>query len=112
MCKILQYKKPEDFVLASGKAYSVREFVETAFSFAKINIIWKGKGINEKGIDKKTGKILIEIDKQYYRPLEVHHLCGDSTKAKKHLGWKCKISFKELVREMLINDLNKKNIKL
>ena len=112
MWKILQYKKPDDFVLASGKAYSVREFVETAFSFAKINIIWKGKGINEKGIDKKTGKILIEIDKQYYRPLEVHHLCGDSTKAKKHLGWKCKISFKELVREMLINDLNKKNIKL
>ena len=112
MWKILQYKKADDFVLATGKAFSVKEFVQIAFSFAKIKIIWKGKGINEKGVDKKTGKILVEIDKQYYRPLEVHHLCGDSSKARKHLGWKCKISFRELVREMLLNDLKKKNIKL
>ena len=112
MWKILQYKKADDFVLATGKAFSVKEFVQIAFSFAKIKIIWKGKGINEKGVDKKTGKILVEIDKQYYRPLEVHHLCGDSSKARKHLGWKCKITFRELVREMLLNDLKKKNIKL
>ncbi len=112
MWKILQYKKPDDFILATGKTYSVRNFVETAFSFVNINIIWKGKGINEKGINKKSGKILVEIDKQYYRPLEVNHLCGDASKARAKLNWKCKISFRELVKEMITSDLKKNNIEL
>ncbi len=112
MWKILQYKIPEDFVLSTGKTYSVRHFVETAFSFVNIDIVWTGKGLNEKGINKKTGKILVEIDKKYYRPLEVHYLCGDSSKARKKLNWKCNISFKQLVKEMILNDLKKKKINL
>ncbi len=107
MWKILQYKKPDDFVLATGKTYSVRNFVETAFAFVNINIIWRGKGINEKGIDKKSGKILVEIDKQYYRPLEVNYLCGNASKARKKLNWRSKISFRELVKEMMTSDLKK-----
>ncbi len=112
MWKILQYKKSDDFVLATGKTFSVRSFVETAFSFVNIDIAWKGNGVNEKGIDKKSGKVLVEIDKQYYRPLEVNYLCGDASKARKYLNWKCKISFKELIKEMIINDLKKYKIKL
>ena len=110
--KILQHKEADDFVLSTGKTYSVREFLETAFSCVNIEIKWQGKGLNEKGIDKKSGSVLVEIDKQYYRPLEVHYLCGDSSKARKKLKWKCKISFKELVKEMIVNDLKKQNVKL
>ena len=109
--KILQYKKPDDFVLATGKTYSVRDFVEAAFEVVDIKIKWIGKGLNEKGINQNNGKILVEIDKQYYRPLEVHYLCGDSTKAKKELSWKCNISFKTLVKEMVLNDLKRNRIK-
>ncbi len=112
MWKILQHKNPDDFVLATGKTFSVRKFVETAFSFAGIKIVWKGKGVNEKGIDKNSRRILVEVDKQYYRPLEVHYLCGDASKAKKDLDWNCKISFRELVKEMMVSDLRKNNIKL
>ena len=112
MWKILQHGVADDFVLATGKTFSVKSFVETAFSFANINIIWKGKGINEKGIDKESGETFVEIDKKYYRPLEVNRLCGDASKAKKILNWNCKISFKELVKEMMVNDLKKNNIKL
>ena len=110
MWKILQYKKPEDFVLATGKTYSVRNFVEYAFQVVDVHIVWTGKGLKEKGIDKKSGKVLVEIDKQYYRPLEVDYLCGDSSKAKKLLNWSCHISFKELVKEMMLSDLKKYKI--
>ena len=101
MWMILQQKKPDDFVLATGKTHSVREFVEIAFNEVGIKIKWEGKGINEVGKDQKTQKILIRVDKKYFRPTEVDILHGDYTKAKKNLGWNPKISFQELVKEMI-----------
>ncbi len=105
MWKILQYKKPEDFVIATNKSYSVREFVEIAFSLANIKIGWRGKGLNEIGFDKRTKKILIKIDSKYFRPLEVDHLRGQFNKAKRLLKWKPEISFRSMVKDMLKNDL-------
>ncbi len=110
--KILQFKDADDFVLATGRTFSVRDFVEAAFNVVKIKIKWVGKGLNEKGINSANGSTLIEIDKQYYRPLEVNYLCGDASKAKKYLNWECTISFKELVKEMVLNDLRKAQVKL
>ncbi len=101
MWMILQQRKPDDFVLATGKTYSVREFVEIAFNEVGIKIKWEGKGINEVGKDQKTQKILIRVDKKYFRPTEVDILHGDYTKAKENLGWSPKISFQELVKEMI-----------
>ena len=112
MWKILQHTKPDDFVLSTGKTFSVREFVEIAFSFANVKIKWKGKGVNEMGLNSDNGEVLVKVDKQYYRPLEVDYLCGDSSKAKKILNWECKISFKQMVKEMLNNDLKRNNVKL
>ncbi len=101
MWMILQQRKPDDFVLATGKTHSVREFVEIAFNEVGIKIKWEGKGINEVGKDQKTQKILIRVDKKYFRPTEVDILHGDYTKAKENLGWNPKISFQELVKEMV-----------
>ena len=101
MWMILQQRKPDDFVLATGKTHSVREFVEIAFNEVGIKIKWEGKGINEVGKDQKTQKILIRVDKKYFRPTEVDILHGDYTKAKEILGWNPKISFQELVKEMI-----------
>lgn len=111
MWKILQYNKPEDFVLATGKSYSVRAFTEEAFKCVGIKIIWKGKKDKEVGVDKKTRKILVSVDKNYFRPNEVDDLRGDYSKAKKLLKWKPKISFKQMIREMISFDLEtlKKN---
>ena len=106
MWKILQQKKPDDFVIATGKSYSVRKFVEIAFSELGINIVWKGKGLNEVGIDKKSKKVYIRIDKKYFRPQEVDHLRGNFNKAKKILNWQPKIKFKQMIRDMLKKDLN------
>ncbi|MCC7503220.1 MAG: GDP-mannose 4,6-dehydratase, partial [Flavobacteriales bacterium] len=86
MWLMLQAKKPDDFVLATGKTYTVRHFIDLAFAQVGIKLEWKGKGVNEKGIDKKTGKTLVAIDKRYYRPAEVDHLEGDPSKAKRVLG--------------------------
>ena len=105
MWMILQHKKPDDFVLATSKAYSVREFVELAFSFVDISIEWSGTGVNEVGKNSKNGETLIKIDSAYFRPAEVDYLRGDYKKANKILGWKPKISFKELVKEMVENEL-------
>ncbi len=105
MWKILQQKKPDDFVIATGKSYSVRKFVEVAFSELGINIIWRGKGLNELGLDKKTKKVYIKIDKKYFRPQEVDHLRGNFNKAKKVLKWHPKIKFKQMIRDMLKKDL-------
>ncbi len=105
MWMILQHKKPDDFVLATSKAYSVRDFVELAFSFVDISIEWSGTGINEVGKNSKNGETLIKIDSAYFRPAEVDYLRGDYKKANKILGWKPKISFKELVKEMVENEL-------
>ncbi len=105
MWKILQQKKPDDFVIATGKSYSVRKFVELAFSFVGIKIIWRGKGLKEIGVDKKTNKTIIKIDKKYFRPQEVDHLKGDYSKAKKILKWSPKINFKTMVKDMVESDL-------
>ena len=105
MWMILQQDKPEDFVIASGESHSVREFVELAFKEVGIEIDWKGEGVEEKGIDKKTEKVLVEIDPRYYRPLDVHYLWGDYTKAKAQLGWEPEVSFEDLVKMMVRSDL-------
>lgn len=109
--KMLQQKKPEDFVIATGKTHSIREFVNEACKHLDIDIVWKDKGINEKGIDKKTGKIVVAIDPGYFRPNEVDHLCGDARKARKILGWKPKTHFKDLVKMMVLADKEKINKK-
>ena len=105
MWMILQHKKPDDFVLATSKAYSVRDFVELAFSFVDISIEWSGTGVNEVGKNTKNGETLIKIDSAYFRPAEVDYLRGDYKKAYKILGWKPRISFKELVKEMVESEL-------
>lgn len=105
MWLMLQQKEADDFVLATGKKISVRKFVELAFAEADIEIKWKGKGINEKGINAKTGKTIIEIDKKYFRPTEVDLLVGDASKAKKKLGWTPKIVVEQLVQEMVASDI-------
>lgn len=102
--KILQYKQPEDFVIATGKTHSVREFVEIAASLLGMKIVWQGKGVNEKGIDQKTGKTIITIDPFYFRTSEVEFLQGNAAKAKKLLGWQPKTSFKKLVEIMIKDD--------
>ena len=105
MWLMLKAKKPSDYVIATGKSYSVKQFVEEAFKHVNIRIIWKGKGLNEVGIDKISGRTLVKVDPLYFRPTEVFELRGDSSKAKRELNWKPKTSFKQLVKEMMISDL-------
>lgn len=105
MWRILQQDKPEDFVLATGKCYTVRELTTRALALAGYEVEWSGKGADERGVDKKTGEVLVEIDKSYYRPAEVDLLKGDPAKAKRLLGWETKVSFEELVRIMLEADM-------
>ena len=114
MWKMMQLKKPDDFVIATGKQYSVRDFVNISAKNLGIIIKWVGKGINEKGIDKKTGKIIVRIGKRYFRPTEVDTLLGDARKAKKILKWKPKITFNQMVKEMIESDYNnqKNNLKI
>ncbi len=108
MWLILQHDTPEDFVIATGEMHSVREFCTLAFKEAGITLRWEGEGVNEKGIDTATGKVLIEVDPKYFRPAEVEQLLGDPTKAKTLLGWNpTKTSFPELVKLMVRHDLNK-----
>jgi GDPmannose 4,6-dehydratase len=107
MYLMLQNDKPDDFVLATGEAHSVREFIEEAFKVAGFEIYWEGKGLEEKGRDAKTGKILVEVSPEFYRPAEVDVLVGDYSKAKKILGWEPKTTFKELVRIMVEEDLRR-----
>ena len=104
MWKMLQHDKPEDFVLATGEYHSVREFVEKAFKLKGFDIKWKGEGINEIGYDNNTGKELIFISEKYFRPAEVEELLGDPTKAKNILEWEPKVSFDELVKDMVDSD--------
>ena len=105
MWMMLQQDKADDYVLATGESHTVREFIETAFSQINEVIEWKGTGANEIGYSKDTKKELIEVDKRYFRPAEVNYLMGDSSKAQKILGWKAKIKFEELVKEMVNEDL-------
>jgi len=101
----LQQDQPDDYVLATGESHSVREFIVQAFGQLGRTIEWRGKGIEEKGIDAQTGQVLIEVDPRYFRPTEVDFLMGDPTKAHEKLGWRHKTSFSELVREMVESDL-------
>ena len=101
MWKILQQKKPDDFVIATGKQYSVKQFVDLVAKRLDIKIIWKGKGIKEKAINALTKKIIVECDKNYFRPLDVNTLLGDARKARKKLKWKPKININELVDDMV-----------
>lgn len=105
MHMILQAARPEDFVLATGEAHSVREFVELAFAEVDRAIEWRGKGVDEVGIDRKSGKTLVRIDPTYFRPTEVDLLIGDASKARQKLGWRPKTSFTQLIREMVASDL-------
>jgi GDPmannose 4,6-dehydratase len=105
MWLILQQDRPDDYVLATGEAHTVREFVEHAFAAVDRSIEWRGRGADEKGVDKKSGKTLVEIDPRYFRPTEVPYLLGDPTKARTRLGWSHKIAFGQLVREMVAADL-------
>lgn len=102
---MLQQKKPDDFVIATGEQHSVREFIELAAKAVGISIRWEGQGIDEKGVDADSGKELVCIDPRYFRPTEVDTLLGDSSKAREKLGWVPKTSFTELVREMVAMDL-------
>ena len=106
MWQMLQQEKPNDFVIATGKFYSIRNFVTLAFKYVDIDLEWKGEGVNEVGVDKKTGKILVQVDPKYFRPSEVEFLLGDPTKANKILNWKNKTSIEELVKIMMEYDLN------
>ena len=105
MWRILQQDKPQDYVLAMNETHTVREFVELAFAELGYEIEWQGTGVDEKGIDKNTGKVLVEVDPRYFRPAEVELLWGDSTKARTELGWEPKYSFMDLVKEMVQSDL-------
>lgn len=107
MWRILQQEKPDDYVLATNETHTVREFVELAFAEVGVEIEWKGEGVNEKGYDKNTGKLLVDVNPRYFRPAEVELLWGDSTKAETELAWKRKVSFKELVSMMVREDMKK-----
>ncbi|OQX52319.1 MAG: GDP-mannose 4,6-dehydratase [Candidatus Cloacimonas sp. 4484_209] len=112
MWLMLQQDEPEDYVIATGESHSVREFVELAFKFAGFDIIWDGEGLDERGIDARTGRVLIEIHPRYFRPTEPEFLLGDATKAREKLGWKPKVKFKELVNIMVEADLKRERMLL
>ena len=108
MWLILQNKKPEDFVIATGEQHSVREFCYLAFKYVGIELEFVGEGENEKGIDKATGRVLVEVSKDFYRPTDVVNLWGDPSKAKAELGWNpTKTSFEQLVKIMVDADMAK-----
>lgn len=101
MYLMLQQEKPDDYVIATGETHTVREFIEEACRLLDFDLAWQGVGAEEKGIDRRSGKAIIAIDPIYFRPTEVHHLCGDYSKAKNALGWEPKVRFKELVKIMV-----------
>ena len=111
MWKILQQKKPDDFVIATGKQLSIRQFVNLVAMKLNFNIVWKGKGINEKGFDLNTKKNIIMIDKNYIRPLDVNTLLGNAAKARKQLSWKPKTNIHQLIEEMISEEVNILNVK-
>ncbi len=105
MWRILQAEKPSDYVLATGVTTSIRDFVKVAFKEAGFDLEWSGNGVNEKAVDKKTGKTVVAVDPQFFRPAEVDLLLGDSTKARTQLGWKPTYTWKTLAQEMVAEDL-------
>ncbi|KAF8820586.1 putative GDP mannose 4,6-dehydratase [Cardiosporidium cionae] len=110
MWQMLQLDHPDDFVVATGRQYSVREFCEVAFGYGGFNLQWRGEGIDEEGYDKETNKILVQIKSQYYRPAEVETLLGDATKARKAFGWIPTINFYELVYDILASDFKNNDL--
>ena len=102
---MLQQDKPEDYVIATGEHYSVREFIEIAARQLDLSIRWEGEGVDEKGIDEETGQIVVAVDSRYFRPTEVQDLLGDAGKARKKLGWKPRITFEQLIAEMVESDM-------
>ncbi len=111
MWLMLQQEKSDDYVISTGENHSVREFVEIAARKIGFDIIWEGEGLNERGIDKNTGKVIVEIDSKYFRPIEVNNLLGDSSKAREKLGWEPKIDFEELATLMVEHDLKQEELK-
>jgi GDPmannose 4,6-dehydratase len=107
MWLMLQHKGPDDYVVATGETHSVREFVEQAFKHIGIDIVWEGKETKEKGVDKKTGRILVEISPEFFRPAEVNILIGDSSKIRERLGWQPKTKFEDLVPIMVEADIRR-----
>jgi GDPmannose 4,6-dehydratase len=105
MWRILQHPEPDDYVLSTGEAHSVREFVEMAFAQIGIRIRWEGVGVDEKGVDDGSSRVLVRVDPRYFRPTEVDFLIGDASKARSKLGWKHRVSFEQLVAEMVASDL-------
>src|SRR5262249_35831331 len=105
MWQILQQDEPDDYVLATGKSHTVREFTELAFAEANYRLNWKSSGSSEQGLDAKTGRVLVEIDPRYFRPTEVDILLGDASKARDKLGWAPIVTLSELVAEMVAADL-------
>jgi GDPmannose 4,6-dehydratase len=105
MWAILQQDAPDDYVLATGESHSVRELVERAFARTGRNVVWEGTGVDEKGFDGGSGRVLVEIDRRYFRPTEVDVLLGDATKAGRKLGWRHRTSFEQLIEEMVDGDL-------
>ena len=112
MWRILQHDRPDDFVVATGETHSVREFASLAFREAGLELEWHGTGLDEKGVEAGTGRVLVEVDPRYFRPTEVEFLLGDPSKAERELGWKRRVSFEELVRRMVRYDMElfRKNI--
>ena len=102
MWLMLQQDEPDDYVISTGEQRSVREFVEVAAPYFGLNIVWQGEGLEERGVDSRTGKTIIDVNPKYFRPAEVESLLGDSTKAREKLGWEPKISFEELVEDMVL----------
>ncbi len=105
MWLMLKAKTPSDYVISTGKSYSVKKFVEEAFKYINIKISWKGKGLKEIGVNKKTGEVYVRVDPVYFRPTDVDELRGDSSKARRELKWRPKTTFQELVSEMMKSDL-------
>jgi len=105
MWMMLQQNEPDDYVLATQEQHSVREFVELAFGYCGIELDWQGSGLDEKGVDKSKGRVLVDVHPKYFRPTEVDNLMGDFTKARTQLGWFPKTSFNELVEMMVKHDL-------
>jgi len=105
MWAMVQQDRPGDYVLATGETHTVREFAEAAFAAANYRIVWEGEGVRERGVDAKTGRTLVEVDPDYFRPTEVDILLGDASKARAALGWRPAVSFNELVKEMVAADM-------
>ena len=102
---MLQHDKPDDYVVATGKQYSVRKFVERAAAHLDMQIEWRGAGVAEEAVDASSGRVIVKVDERYFRPAEVETLLGDASKARAVLGWSAQIDFEELVREMVAGDL-------